>query len=59
MGNEIQKGIPHLDSNYWKDLKKTESEDSDINIINMNCQTIFNPNEVLPNSKNKHSIFEE
>lgn len=57
--NEIQKGIPHLDANYWQDLRHEETEESEPNIVNMNCQTIFNPDELPKNVKINPSIFKK
>ena len=57
--NEIQKGIPHLDNNYWQDFKKGETEENEAGIVSLNCQTIFNPAELSKNIKINPSIFKE
>lgn len=57
--NEIQKGIPHLDTNYWQDLEKKDADESEPNIINMNCQTIFDKDEVPVDKKFNPSVFKK
>ncbi|MBR6099109.1 hypothetical protein IKP85_05115 [bacterium] len=55
--NEIQQGMPDLGKNYWQDLKKSESEENSVaDIVKMNCQTIFNPEDTTKNIK--PSIFD-
>ena len=57
--NEIQKGIPHLDQNYWQDLKNPKNDEYLPNIVNMNCQTIFNPKELNTNTNPPTSVFDK
>ena len=57
--NEIQKGKPHLDSNYWQELNKNDKEETELDIVNMNCQTIFNSDKLKNNIKSNPSIFEK
>ena len=57
--NEIQKGMPHLDKNYWQELKNTGSENDETSIVELNCQTIFNPDELPKNIKINPSIFKK
>ena len=57
--NEIQKGIPHLDTNYWQDLEKKEADDGVSDIVNMNCRTIFDKNEVPVDKKVNPSVFKK
>jgi hypothetical protein len=57
--NEIQKGMPDLGKTYWQDLKNEETSENEVSeIVKMNCQTIFDPNNNLTNTK-KPSIFNE
>jgi len=57
--NEIQKGIPHLDSNYWQEFKHETAEENEPNIVNLNCQTIFNQDEVISKKNINPSIFKK
>lgn len=57
--NEIQKGIPHLDTNYWQDLEKKEADDGEPNIVNINFQTIFDKDEVPVDKNFNPSIFKK
>lgn len=56
--NEIPKGLPDLGKNYWQEFN---NQDKDINaeneIVSLNCQTIFNPENA--NKNIKPSIFKE
>ncbi len=55
--NEIQKGLPDLGKTYWQDLRNEEDSENEVSeIVKMNCQTIFDPNNTSTHSK-KPSIF--
>jgi hypothetical protein len=57
--NEIQNGMPDLGKTYWQDLKNEETSENEVSeIVKMNCQTIFDPNNALKNTI-KPSIFNE
>lgn len=57
--NEIQKGMPDLGKTYWQDLKNQTDEDNpSIDIVKMNCETIFDTDKNIKKPKNKSSIFE-
>ena len=56
--NEIQKGLPELSKTYWQDLKNNESEENPMrDIVEMNCNTIFDAENILINKNQKPSIF--
>ena len=56
--NEIQKGVPDLWKNYWQELHQPNAEENqDSDIVDLNCQTIFNAEKI--NIKNDQSIFEK
>ena len=55
--NEIQKGMPDLGKTYWQEFKEQGTENSSVvDIVKINCQTIFNPDD--KSIKMKPSIFE-
>lgn len=58
--NEIQKGVPNLGTTYWQEINKEKqnSDNSVSDIVEMNCQTIFDPKENLLQAKNP-SIFKK
>ena len=56
--NEIQKGLPDLGKTYWQDLKNAEPEENPMReIVEMNCQTIFDSENTMINKKRNPSIF--
>ena len=56
--NEIQKGMPDLGKTYWQDLKNKNKEENPVSeIVEMNCQTIFEAENSLINKKQNPSIF--
>ena len=56
--NEIPKGLPDLGKTYWQDLRNQESDDNEMQeIVDMNCQTIFDSENSLINRKQNPSIF--
>ncbi len=58
--NEIQKGIPDLGKTYWNDLKQNEAKDNSLaKIVEVNCRTIFDSPEDIPDFPAKPSIFNE
>lgn len=57
--NEVQKGLPDLGKTYWQDIKERETDETPVaDIVKINCQTIFNPEEKVKNII-KPSIFEK
>ncbi len=57
--NEIQQGLPDLGKSYWNDLKQKDTKDNSVSkIVEINCQTIFSP-EDSKNIHGKPSIFNE
>jgi len=57
--NEIQKGLPDLGKTYWQDLKGQQDDNTEVDIVKMNCQTIFSEENNLSGIKNNKSIFEK
>lgn len=59
--NEYQQGMPDLGKTYWQDLKSKENKDnSSVNkIVEMNCKTIFSPEDFKNISTFNPSIFNE
>ena len=55
--NEIQKGLPELGKTYWQDLKGQKDDNTDVDIVKMNCRTIFSKENNPSNVKTNKSIF--
>ena len=57
--NEIQQGRPDLGKTYWQELKAEESkENNSLNqIVEMNCKTIFSPEDFKNITTYNPSIF--
>ena len=59
--NEYQQGTPDLGKNYWQEFRKQESKESNsVNkIVEMNCKTIFSPDDIKHITTYNPSIFNE
>mgnify|MGYP000768932864 CR=1 FL=1 len=59
--NEYQQGTPDLGKNYWQEFKtQGNAENSSVNnIVEMNCKTIFSPDDLKNITTFNPSIFNE
>ncbi len=59
--NEYQQGTPDLGKNYWQEFRMQEKNESNSvnNIVEMNCKTIFSPEDLRNITTYNPSIFNE
>lgn len=58
--NEYQQGLPDLGKNYWQDIKAESKESNSVNnIVELNCKTIFSPEDFKNITTYNPSIFKK